>query len=188
MFVRRVFYHWQFIAVLVLPAWLLVGASIYGSGGWDVVGSFFTGLVVGVGLLAVSLIFFARKEVRSTRMVSWADVGILAFWHGLIVAMGFSYGIAPGLAALVILVGLGSFCFAIWELVAAARRSMEAMLLLVEETARGPAFPTTMPPTLPSTDGFNSKPDPSVIVVREHQLPSSGESPGDPKSGKSPQA
>lgn len=183
MFVRRVFYYWQFIAVLVLPAWLLVGASVYGSGGWDVVGSFFTGLVVGVGLLAVSLIFFARGEVRSTRAVSWADVGILTLWHGLIVAMGFTYGVAPGLAALVILVGLGAFWFAIWELVDAARRSMRAMMLLVEETARGPAFPSDVPPTLPPTDGFIPTLDPTVIIVPEHPLKSPEE-----KSGKSPEA
>jgi len=180
-FVRRVFYYWQFSAVLVLPAWLLVGASVYGSGGWDVVGSFFTGLVVGVGLLAVSLIFFARKEVRSTRTVSWADVGILTLWHALIVAMGFTYGVAPGLAALVILVGLGAFWFAIWELVDAARRSMRAMMLLVDETARGPGFPPTIPPTLPKTGGFNPATDPAVIIVREQQQP-------EKKSGTSPEA
>lgn len=170
MFVRRVFYYWQFIAVVVLPAWLLIGASVYGSGGWDVVGSFFTGLVVGVGLLAVSLIFFARSEVRSARMLSWPDVGILTLWHGLIIAMGFTYGVAPGLAALVILVGLGAFWFSIWELFAAARRSMRAMMLLVEETARGPVSPNGVPPTIPPTDGFIPTPDPSVIIVRESPL------------------
>ena len=184
MFVRRFFYYWQFIAVLVLPAWLLVGASVYGSGGWDVVGSFFSGLVVGVGLLAVSLIFFARTEVRSTRMVSWADVGILTLWHALIVGMGFTYGVAPGLAALVIVVGIGAFWFAIWELIAAARRSMRAMMLLVEETARGPAFLPTVPPTLPPTDGFIPAPDPSVIIVREHPLRPPGESFEKKESGK----
>lgn len=191
MFVRRVFYYWQFTAVLVLPAWLLVGASVYGSGGWDVVGSFFTGLVVGVGLLAVSLIFFARTEVRSTRRVSWADVGILTLWHTLIVAMGFTYGVASGLAALVILVGLGAFWFAIWELVDAARRSMRAMMLLVDETARGPGFPPTMPPTLPKTDGFNPTADPAVIIVREQQQTheeSSTEKQSEKKSGPSPEA
>jgi hypothetical protein len=186
-FVRRVFYYWQFIAVLVLPAWLLVGASIYGRGGWDVVGSFFSGLVVGVGVLAVSLIFYARKEVRSTRMVSWADVGVLTLWHALIVAMGFTYDVAPGLAALVILVGLGAFWFAIWELVDAARRSMRAMMLLVEETARGPAYPPTVPPTLPPTDGFIPTRDPSVFIVREQQE-SPEESPDEKKPGKSPEA
>ncbi|TFC83844.1 MFS transporter [Cryobacterium cheniae] len=184
MFLRRVFYYWQFIAALVLPAWLLIGASVYGSGGWDVVGSFFTGLVVGVSLLGVSLIFFARAAVRSTRMVSWADVGVLTLWHALIVAMGFTYGVAPGLAALVILVGIGAFWFAIWELVDAARRSMRAMMLLIEETARGPAVPPTMPPTLTPTEGFIPTPDPTVIIVREHPLdPHEGN-----KTGTSPEA
>lgn len=192
MFVRRVFYYWQFIAVLVLPAWLLIGASVYGSGAWDVVGSFFTGVVVAVSLLAVSLIFFARSEVRSTRLVSWADVGILTLWHGLIVAMGFTYGVAPGLAALVILVGLGAFWFAIWELVAAARRSMRAMMLLVEETARGPMVPPTMPPTLLPADGFIPTPDPTVIIVPEqplqpHEDQTGGKNTGT-KSGTLPEA
>ena len=188
MFLRRVFYYWQFIAALVLPAWLLIGASVYGSGGWDVVGSFFTGLVVGVSLLGVSLIFFARGEVRSTRMVSWADVGVLTLWHALIVAMGFTYGVAPGLAALVILVGIGAFWFAIWELVDAARRSMRAMMLLVEETARGPVPPTMLPPT----DGFIPTLDPTVIIVPERPLQAHEEAPGqnpsEKKTGKSPEA
>ena len=196
MFVRRVFYYWQFIAVLVLPAWLLVGASVFGGGGWDVVGSFFTGLVIGVSLLGVSLIFFARGEVRSTRTVSWADVGVLTLWHGLIIAMGFTYGVAPGLAALVILVGLGAFWFAIWELVVAARRSMRAMMLLVEETARGPVSPPGVPPTLPPTDGFIPTPDPTVIIVPEHPLPATEDSTAEQrfgttspkKSGTSPEA
>ncbi|TFC95835.1 MULTISPECIES: MFS transporter [Cryobacterium] len=170
MFVRRVFYYWQFIAVVALPAWLLIGASVYGSGGWDVVGSFFTGLVVGVSLLVVSLIFFARSEVRSARMVSWPDVGILTLWHGLIFAMGFTDGVAPGLAALVVLVGLGAFWFSIRELVTAARRSMRAMMLLVEETARGPVSVNGVPPTIPPPDGFIPTPDPSVIIVRESPL------------------
>ncbi|TFC52361.1 MFS transporter [Cryobacterium sp. TMT1-21] len=157
MFVRRVFFYWQFIAVLALPAWLMIGASIYGTGGWDVVGSFFSGLFIGLGLLAVSLLFYARKEVRTTRAVSWADVGFLTLWHGLIVAMGFSYTWAPGLAALVILVGIGVFWFAIWELVAAARKSVQAMMILVDETARGGLVPGDLPPTEL----------PPVIIVRE---------------------
>jgi hypothetical protein len=165
-FVRKLFFYWQFIAVAVLPAWLLVGASVFG-GGWDVVGSFFGGLVLGVGLLAVSVVLYARKDVRSTRALSWPDVGVLTLWHLLIVFMGFLSAAAPGLAALVVLVGLGAFWFAIWELFTAARRSMQAMLLVVEETARGTSFPSDLPPTIRPSDRFGQTPDPTVIIVPE---------------------
>ncbi|MCI4657309.1 MFS transporter [Cryobacterium zhongshanensis] len=166
MFVRRVFYRWQFLAVLVLPAWLLVGASLFKSSGWAVLGSFFGGIVLGLGLLAVALLFFARTEVRMERAVSWRDVGVLTLWHALIVASGFTVG-ASWLPLLVVLVGLAAFWFAIWELYASARSRMQAMIVLIDETARGGAPTEPAAGEHPSPIGFEPTPDPSVIVVRE---------------------
>ncbi|MBG6212315.1 MAG: MFS transporter [Cryobacterium sp.] len=141
MIIRRAFYHWQFIAAGVLPLWLLVGSSIFGSGGWAVLGIFFGAVLIGLGLLLVALVIYARKEVRATRSVSYTDVGVLAFWHALIIAIPFSTDAAGWLSVLVIIGGLFVFWFAIWELFDAARRRMREMVDLVEQTARGQSAP-----------------------------------------------
>ena len=146
MIIRRAFYHWQFIAAAALPLWLLVGSAIFGSGGWAVVGVFFGAVTLGLGLLVVALVIFARKDVREARMVSWPDVGVLGLWHVLIVSIGFSNNSSGWVALLVVLVGVGAFWFALWELVTAARARMRAMIVLIEETARTPAFDAPRPP------------------------------------------
>ncbi len=141
MILRRIFYSWQFIAVIVLPVWLLLGSALFGDSGWAVVGTFFAAVGIGFALLVVSLIVFARTEVRADKAVSWADVGMLTVWHGLIVAAGAAAGNAPELTFLVLLVGLAAFWFSIWELVTSARRRMQAMINLMDATAQGYAGP-----------------------------------------------
>jgi hypothetical protein len=138
---RRIFYSWQFIAVVVLPVWLLVGATLFGDSGWAVVGTFFAALGIGFALLVVSLLIFARAEVRSAKAVSWADAGVLSLWHGLIVAAGVAAGAAPELTFLVLLVGLAAFWFTLWELLTSARRRMQAMINLVDATAQSYSGP-----------------------------------------------
>lgn len=159
MFIRRVFFRWQFIAVVLLPLWLLVGWPIFGAGGWGVLGVVFGAIALGVCLLAVSLLIFARREVRATRAVSWPDVGVLALWHALIIGLGFYAAASPGLSALVILVGIGAFWFAVWELYDAARRRLKAVIDLIDETARLGSVPSGAPQTVAS--------DPTVIVIQE---------------------
>ncbi|MDJ0349199.1 MFS transporter [Cryobacterium sp. PH29-G1] len=149
MIIRRAFYHWQFIAAGALPLWLLVGSSIFGSGAWAVLGIFFGAVLIGLGLLLVALVIFARKEVREMRAVSFADVGVLTLWHALIIAIPFSTDAAGWLSVLVIIGGLAVFWFAVWELFDAARRRVREMVDLVEQTARGPAAPTAPQHPLP---------------------------------------
>jgi hypothetical protein len=166
--VRRVFYYWQFIAVLALPAWLLLGASIFRSSGWAVLGSLFGGILLGLGLLLVALLVYARTEVRAQRAVSWWDVGVLTLWHALIVATGFSTG-SSGLPILVVLAGLAVFWFVLWELFTSARRHVQDMMVVLDETARGvnrSGDPATQHPS-PAAPGFDATADPSIIVVRE---------------------
>ncbi|MFO7689649.1 MAG: hypothetical protein R6W83_03710 [Cryobacterium sp.] len=153
MIIRRAFYHWQFIAAAVLPLWLLVGSAIFGSGGWAVIGVFFGAVILGLSLLVVALVIFARKEVRETRSVSWADVGVLGLWHLLIVSIGFSDNASGWMAVLVVLVGVGVFWFALWELVAAARARMRAMIDLIDQTARTPGTGAPRPSVSPN--GFS---------------------------------
>lgn len=183
MILRRIFYSWQFVAVVVLPVWLLLGATLFGDSGWAVVGTFFAAMGIGFALLVVSLLIFARAEVRSAKAVSWADVGVLTLWHGLIVAAGVAAGDAPELTFLVLIVGLAAFWFTLWELVSAARRRMQAMINLVDATAQGYAGPLdaghliserSTPTASPSSRAQPSPAGPSapagtppVIVIQE---------------------
>jgi hypothetical protein len=172
---RRVFYYWQFVAVGALPLWLMVAASIFGSTAWQVLGATFGAVALGVGLLAVSLVIFARTEVRAAKAVSWADVGVLALWHTLIVLMGAYAVTAPWISVLVVLVGLGAFWFALWELFDAARKRVREAMVYLDETARNgsvPAgaagFPTMSNPNQNRSDRPNAAPvDPSVIIINE---------------------
>jgi hypothetical protein len=176
--IRRAFFYWQFAAVVVLPLWLVVGWPIFGAGGWKVLGVFFGAVVLGVALLAVSLVIFARREVRSTRAVSWADAGVLTVWHGLIISVGFYAAASPWLSVLVIVVGIGAFWFALWELFDAAKRRVRAVIDEIELAAK----PAYLRSSASSGRGgsaeagarsaaFGRKPDqPEVIVVTERPI------------------
>jgi len=163
-FIRRTLFRWQFPAVIVLPLWLMIGSSIFGSGGWAVLGIFFGAVLLGLGLLAVSGLIFARREVREQRAVSWPDVGVLGLWHLLIIALGFSEDPSGWLSVLVVVVGIGAFWYAVWALFDAARKRVRAMIVLLEETAagNGPGGPTM--PTMPT---FGRAVDAETIVIKE---------------------
>jgi hypothetical protein len=176
--IRRIFYSWQFAAVAVLPLWLLIGSAIFGTGGWAVLGVFFGAVALGLSLLVVALLVYARKEVRTSRMVSWADVGMLTLWHGLIVGIGFAENASGWLSVLVVFGGIGAFWFALWELFAATRKRMRAMIDLVEQQARPPAggsrqtplsfpHPSHAPAKTSSQTSRPGRTEPEVIVIQE---------------------
>ncbi|TFD62652.1 MFS transporter [Cryobacterium suzukii] len=176
MIIRRAFYHWQFIAAGALPLWLLIGSSIFGSGAWAVLGIFFGAILIGLGLLLVALVVYARKEVRETRAVSYADVGVLALWHALIIAIPFSTDAAGWLSVLVIIGGFAVFWFAVWELFDTARRRVLAMVDLVEQQAHGQSAPAGAQHPLPNrprpretkpAPNFGRGAKPEVIVIEE---------------------
>jgi hypothetical protein len=172
---RRVFYYWQFAAVAALPLWLMIAASIFGDSAWQVLGATFGAVAIGFGLLVVSLLFLARKEVRLEKAVSWADVGVLTGWHALIVLMGVFSETAAWLSVLVVLVGIGAFWFAAWELYAAAKKRVREALAYIDETARFGTVPTGPAGFTPVGDPAAGRPphaggapaDPSVIIIQE---------------------
>ncbi|GAB3122614.1 hypothetical protein [Glaciibacter psychrotolerans] len=166
MIIRRAFFFWQFIAVLALPLWLVVGWPIFGGGGWQVFGVFLGAVGLGVGLLIVSLLVYARKEVRTDRAVSWLDVGVLSLWHATIIAVGFYPSSASWLATVMVVLGLAALWCALGELVTAARKRMQSMMTLIEQTAQPrAAFPDSSRPDSSRHDA--SPNDPSVIIVQE---------------------
>ncbi|MEO6201364.1 MAG: MFS transporter [Cryobacterium sp.] len=167
MILRRIFYYWQFIAVGALPLWLIVGSSLFGEGGWEVLGVTLGAIALGVALLAVALLIFARKEVREAKAVSWPDVGVLALWHALVVGVGFYAAASPWLSALAVVVGIGAFWFAIWELFDAARRRVRDVFEYIETTAAGPGIRLTET-TFRDADARSARPaDPNVIIIPE---------------------
>lgn len=175
MIIRRAFFYWQFAAVVVLPVWLVVGWPIFGAGGWAVLGVFLGAVVLGLAMLIVSLLFTARKSVRTERALSWADVGVLAVWHALIVAVGFYASASPWLSILVIVVGVAAFWFAIWELVDAARKRMRVVMDDLEKAAKpahlqaegAGSFDAGTWKATPSDRRTATHPDPNVIIIEE---------------------
>jgi small-conductance mechanosensitive channel len=120
MVIRRVLYYWQFIAVIVLPLWVLVGRGVFGSSvGWDFVLFLFLCPIMAFALLAIAGLTTARKSVRSQRAVSWIDAGVLIAWHAVIVGYGFMD--APVLATLIVVVAVAAFWIALWQLVTETR-------------------------------------------------------------------
>lgn len=174
MIVRRIFYYWQFIAIGVLPLWLLAGSAIFGAGGWEVLGVTIGAIALGVALLVVALLVYARAEVRETRTVSWPDVGVFGLWHALVIAGVFYAADAPGVWLAAVLAGIVAFWFALWELFDAARRrvrqvidyidSTDGPLVVTEATLIDPAHPGRTSPVDP---GRTSPVDPEVIVIPE---------------------
>lgn len=167
MAIRKLFYYWQFAAVIVLPLWLLIGWPIFGEGGWGIFGVLFAAIAVGIALLVVALLIYARKDVRLARAVSWPDVGVLAVWHALIIVSGFYAASSPWLSVLVIIVGLFAFWFSIWEFVDTARRRMRATMDQFEAAARPPSPRVSDMQDPTHGPGFTRTPDPNVIVVQE---------------------
>ena len=122
MLLRRAFYWWQFPAAVVLPAWLLIGWTIFGGIGWELLGVVLGSVLLTLSMLAICGIIFARKDVRTQRALSWVDVALLAAWQGTVIALGFFSEATTGLVVAIILITLLAFWSAIVQLVVEARR------------------------------------------------------------------
>jgi len=115
MLLRRALFYWQFISAFLLPAWVLVGRGILRAGeGWDFVLYLVLGPILCVVMLAVVGLTVARKQVRSTRAVSWLDAGVMAVWHTSIISYGFVASSA--LSAVIVVLSIIAFWVAVWQL------------------------------------------------------------------------
>ena len=134
MFYRRVLYYWQFTAAVLLPTWVVVGRALFGSSmGWDFLLSIVLGLVLAVALGAVALTTILRKEVRSSKALSWRDAAALTPWHLAVVAFGIRD--LPVFAAIVVLLAVVAFWSAVWQLFTETRSRVRQAFSL-------PDFPT----------------------------------------------
>ncbi len=137
MILRKAFYWWLFPSAIILPAWLLIGWAIFGSGGWTFLGLLIACPILFIAMLAVGGIIYARKSVRDAKAVSWLDVGLLTAWHVAIVAFGlFIVGATSWIAVLGILLGLTVFWVSLWELLAETRERVKVTLDAYERAAR----------------------------------------------------
>lgn len=150
----------MFVAVVVLPAWVLIGRGILGSNvGWDLLLFIFLCPVLGLMLLAVAGLTVARKSVREERAVSWTDAGVMLVWHGAIIAYGFNDAVP--LAVLVVAGAVAAFWIAVWQLFTETRRRVKGVIAGFEEAARMPSVPGRRP------DGT----EPEIIVIEPDDGP-----------------
>ncbi|HEY5222246.1 MAG TPA: hypothetical protein VIJ18_04225 [Microbacteriaceae bacterium] len=126
MIVRRALYYWQFIAAVVLPVWLLVGWSVFASGGSGLFGLVLVCPIAFIALLAIALLNYARTSVRRARAVSWRDAGVLAAWHLSIIGVGFFGAGGAWFAFAAIILAIFAFWYALWALVTDAGRRVAA--------------------------------------------------------------
>lgn len=138
--IRRAFYYWQFIAVLVLPVWVLIARGIYGSSvGWDFVLFLILCPILAFALLAIAGLTVARKSVRDSKSVPWIDAGLLTVWHAAIIIYGFVD--APFPAALIVIVAIAAFWIALWQLVTETRNRFTSLVEGFERDAQRPTHP-----------------------------------------------
>ena len=168
MLIRRAFLRWLVAATVVLPIWLAVGWAVFGGGGWGTLGLIITVPVAFVALGIIALLVWARPTVRAERAASWTDVAVVGLWHASIIGLGF-YGDASGfLGVAAILLAIGAFWAAIWQLVSDGARRMQATMEEFDRVATAQSRPAPdargeMPARRPP---FGDD-DGEVIVVRE---------------------
>jgi len=136
--IRRALYYWQFLAVIVLPLWVLIARGINGSSvGWDFVLFLVLCPILACALLAIAGLTTARKSVRSSRRVSWIDAGVLVVWHVAIIGYGFVD--AALFATLIVVVAIAAFWIALWQLVTETRNRFTSLVEGFERDAQRPA-------------------------------------------------
>jgi hypothetical protein len=170
MLIRRGFLRWLVAAAVVLPIWLGIGWAVFGGGGWGTLGLVIVVPVAFIALGVVALLVSIRPTVRAQKAVSWTDVAIVGAWHASIIAVGF-YGPGASLfGVLAILLAIGAFWIALWQLITDGARRVQATMTEFERlaaqqsgSATGPdaaGRPRTQRPPFDDGDG-------DVIIVRE---------------------
>ncbi|AYF98598.1 MFS transporter [Protaetiibacter intestinalis] len=136
MVVRRVVYRLLFPLAVLLPVWVLIGRGILLDGiGWTFLVYLIACPALFVALLVVGGLIVWRPGVREATAVStWDAVVLIAVWACL-VAIGFVAH--PALVALSVVLVLGAFWFALWELLTEGRRRVRAVMDDIDATTRG---------------------------------------------------
>ncbi len=136
MVVRRVVYRLLFPLAVVLPVWVLVGRGILLDGiGWSFLGYLIVSPILFVALLAIGGLIVWRPGVRQERGVStWDAVVLGALWLVLLAAGLVAH---PAIVAAAVVLVLGAFWFAAWQLVTESRRRLRAAMDDIDATLAG---------------------------------------------------
>lgn len=137
--VRRAFFVEQFVAVVALPVWVIVGWSIWGPAGVPGTVNLTPFLVVLLTVAcqtALAVVFSLRATVRRQRAVSAADAAVLALLAAAVVGAGFfSAGVSAFLGAAVVIVVAG-FWLGVVELLRELRARVRSTLSSLGITPR----------------------------------------------------
>lgn len=141
MWLRRAFYYLQPAAIVLAPGWIVVARALTDAdlGAQDVI-VFLAWPLLAFAMIVVLGLTWARRAVRSTRAVSWADAAALAVWYatgvayGLFIAAGSRTG-AGLTGGLLLLVSIAAIGLAVWQLIQAARRRVQTVLAGLDRSA-----------------------------------------------------
>lgn len=168
MWLRRGYFRWLYPAAILLPVWLVVGWSLFGSSAWAFLGILFIAApAILVGELVLTLLIRARPTVRADRAVSWWDVLGVTVWHVLIIAFGCFFDTASfALLVCAIIAFIAVFWSSLAQLLTDARGTLRRM-----STGTGPA-------DVPTDDDVRerARQHAEVIVVQEVGRPGDGRS------------
>jgi hypothetical protein len=119
----------------VLPVWLLIGWGVWGTSSGSLFAVAVTAPILVLALLIVVGLTLARRSVRERRAVSWLDVGVLAFWHAMLIGLGFFGDSAGWFVVFGVIGGIVAFWSAIWQLVTETRRRVRAVFDDIQRAA-----------------------------------------------------
>lgn len=160
MIIRRAFYYLLFPAVVVLPAWTLIGWGIFGHGGWALLGLLIAAPIMAIALLVVGLVIAMRPTVRRAKALSWTDVAVLTVWYACLIGFGFFGDTTTLFAVLGVAAALTAFWLSIGQLLKDGARSMRATMAEFEAQAAAPGVSRS------PRSGFDDG-DGEVIIIHE---------------------
>lgn len=143
MWFRRAVYLAIFPAAVLLPLWVLVTRAIIADASTSDVLLYLVGCPALFVLMAVTGgLLRARKSVRTARVLSLRDASVLAVgWLALLASGIFAL---PLLAVIDIVLVIGAFWLAAWELVDETRKRVRTF---VETVTTVPTIPGATPST-----------------------------------------
>ena len=124
--IRRAFFVWQFVAVAVLPVWVLLGYAIWGAGVAGLLGVALLAPLILVVELGLALLFSARADVRRQRALDWPAVGVLAAFQLAVLGFGFFGPATSWFGVLAVASAIGGFWLAGRLLVMDVQRRVRA--------------------------------------------------------------
>ncbi|MFT2706484.1 hypothetical protein [Clavibacter zhangzhiyongii] len=133
---RRALYRWHFAAVVVLPAWLLVGWAAFGSGGWELLLVMLAAGALGLALLVALGVVVARRSVRTTRAVSPTDAVVLGVLTLAVVGAGTYSVVSTWCAVAAALAAVALVALAVRQLLAETRQRMQEVISVIERDAQ----------------------------------------------------